>query len=423
MLIGVAPDGTAIGQQVGQRTIDHLTQEMRRISPPAYPSVEEVRVGADRHLIAVAVETGASQPYIYRGVAYRRSGNTTLALSQDQCDQMILERYHNEQRWENQPAEGWSIDDLDMGEIRRTLKEAVRQGRLEERGSQEPADMLRDLGLLEDGILLRAAVVLFGHSKRIKSTLPQCLLRVARFRGVEPLVLLDNRQFRGNAFFLLESAERFLMDALPPAPRDETERSDRPDDLLFPSAATREALANALCHRDYLFGGGSIGVAVFDDRLEITSDGPLHFGLTPETLFGPHPSRPWNPLIANAFYRRGIIERWGAGTLKMVQLVESAGLPTPEIEDSGLSVTVRFRSIGRIPHPPAGYGHINRKVAILGLLGFAPWCLAVREICAKLAPSATEHQVRRALTDLRHRGRVVPTGRGRASRWIRTWRD
>ena len=155
--------------------------------------------------------------------------------------------------------------------------------------------------------------------------------------------VLDNRQFNGNAFALLAHAERFLRDTLPIAGRFEPDRFERIDEPLYPPLATREALANALCHRDYSIGGGSIGVAVYDDRLEVTSAGSLHFGLTPEELFAPHESRPWNPLIARTFHRRGIIEEWGSGTLKMAELTSSAGLPIPEIEDDGGCVTVRFR--------------------------------------------------------------------------------
>ena len=77
---------------------------------------------------------------------------------------MLFERMHSEQRWENQPAAGWSVFDLDLAEIRRTVEEAVRRGRLEEPFSRDPADMLRGLGLLRDGVLLRAAAVLFGST-------------------------------------------------------------------------------------------------------------------------------------------------------------------------------------------------------------------------------------------------------------------
>ena len=169
--------------------------------------------------------------------------------------------------------------------------------------------------------------------------MPQCLLRVARFHGTDRMELLYNRQFNGNAFRLLSSAEQFLSDTLPIEGR-----SGRIDGPLYPPLAIREALANALCHRDYSVGGGSVGIAVYDDRLEITSSGPLHFGLTPEKLFVQHESRPWNPLIARTFYRRGIIERWGIGTLRMAELTSNSGLPVPEVEDDAGTVTVRFRN-------------------------------------------------------------------------------
>ena len=181
----------------------------------------------------------------------------------------------------------------------------------------------------------------------------------------------------------------------------------------------REALANALCHRDYSIGGGSVGVAVYDDRLEVTSSGSLHFGLTPEKLFAPHESLPWNPLIARVFYRRGIIEEWGRGTLKMAELTTSAGLPHPEIEDGGGCVAVRFRH-GHIMSQQLGENHfVERQHAILALLARAEDGLALREIRSLLGPSSSERQVKRALAALKNRGLAAPAGRGAASRWTR----
>ena len=80
----------------------------------------------------------------------------------------------------------------------------------------------------------------------------------------------------------------------------------RIDEPLYPPLAIREALANALGRRDYALGGGSIGLAVYDNRLEVTSTGPLHFGLTPGDLFAPHESRPWNPLFARTWSWRAL---------------------------------------------------------------------------------------------------------------------
>ncbi len=249
--------------------------------------------------------------------------------------------------------------------------------------------------------------------------MPQCLLRVARFRGTDRTDFLDNRQFNGNAFVLLSSAERFQRDTLPIAGRFEPGRIQRIDEPLYPPLSTREALANALYHRDYAIGGGSVGLAVYDDRLEVTSTGSLHFGLTPEDLFGRHESRPWNPLIARTFYRRGLIEEWGRGTLKTAELAISAGLPRPEIEDAGDCVTVRFHLARFIPAQRSGTNAAERQKAILALLDQADDGLSLREIHAPLSLDTTVRQVRRALTGLRERGLAVSTGPGPAARWKR----
>ena len=420
VMFGVTPDGVVVGQQVSERTIEELSAELRQIDPPAFPTVERVLVDGDREVIVVSTGQGASRPYSYRGNAYRRVGNTTLTMSADEYNRMLFERMHSEQRWENQPAAGWSVDDLDVEEIRRTVAEAVRRGRLEEPVSGEPSDLLRGLGLLRDEVLLRAAAVLFGRTERLEFEMPQCLVRVARFRGTDQMEFLDNRQFNGNAFTLLANAERFLRDSLPIAGRFEQDRFERIDEPLYPPLATREALANALCHRDYSIGGGSVGIAIYDDRLEVTSSGSLHFGLTPEKLFAPHESRPWNPLIARTFYRRGIIEEWGSGTLKMAEFTNSAGLPLPEIEDDGGAITVRFRHGRFVPmRSRREVGPAERLEEILVLLDRAEDGLTRREIHARLGLGVSERQVRRALEELRDKGLVVSTNRGPLTRWMR----
>ena len=427
VLFGVTPGGDVVGQQVSERTIEELSAELGRIEPPAFPTVERVPVDGGRDAIVVSTGQGASRPYTYRGSAYRRVGNTTVAMSAEEYNRMLFERMHSDQRWENQPADGWSIDDLDVAEIRRTVSEAVRRGRLEEPVSGEPSDMLRGLGLLRDDSLLRAAAVLFGSTKRLEFEMPQCLLRVARFRGTDRMEFLDNRQFSGNAFELLTNAERFLRDTLPIAGRFEQARFERIDEPLYPPLATREALANALCHRDYSIGGGSVGIAVYDGRLEVTSSGSLHFGLTPEKLLTSHESQPWNPLIARTFYRRGIIEEWGSGTLKMADLASRAGLPLPEIEDDGGAVTVRFRH-GIELRATLEFGPLTGSTEmavvrfserVLALLDRADQGLVRSEIHTRLGPGVSERQVRRALEELQHRGLVVSPGRGRSGRWKR----
>jgi ATP-dependent DNA helicase RecG len=101
-------------------------------------------------------------------------------------------------------------------------------------------------------------------------------------------------------------------------------------------------LVNAFAHRDYSRPSGAVSVALYHDRLEIISPGELHFGLTPEKLYQPHESKPWNPWIAKVFYRRGFIETWGRGTLQIVKLMQDAGLTAPHVQVGADTVSITF---------------------------------------------------------------------------------
>ena len=420
VLFGVSPSGRVLGQNVSDRTIEELAEELRNIEPPAFPAIERVAASGGRDVVMITVPVGQHRPYSYRGRAWRRVGNVNHAISREEYNRVLLERLHGQHRWENELAPDWTIDDLVLGEIVRTLEEAVRRGRAEDPGTRDPAALLRGFGLIRGDDLLRAAVVLFGRSERLETEYPQCMLRVAKFRGTDRTEFLDNRQFHGNAFELLGRAERFLRENLPISGRIEPGVFERVDDPLYPPLALREALANSICHRDYSIGGGSVATAIYDDRLEVTSSGSLHFGLTPEALFQPHESLPWNPLIARVFYRRGIIEQWGRGTIKMMEMATNAGLPAPQIEDAGGSVTVRFSRTGPYVPPTSVKREVTeRQQAILTLLAGAPYGLALREIVPQLSHPVTARQVREDLGALRTFGLAMCRGRGRGSRWKR----
>lgn len=416
VLIGVEDDRRIVGQTIGARTIEEISEEIREIEPPVFPSIDRVPLEDSREVLVVSVMQGANRPYVVRGTAYRRVGNTTVPMSRDEHNRMLLERLHSDRRWENEPAEDWTIADLDAGEVTRTLEEAIRRGRQGDPGTRATESVLRGLGLMKDGMMLRAAAVLFGKAERVEARMPQCLLRVARFRGTDKSEFLDNRQFHGNAFRLLGLADRFLRENLPVAGRIVPQLFEREDDPLYPPVALREALANAICHRDYSIGGGSIALAIFEDRLEITSSGTLHFGLTVEDLFREHESFPWNPFIARVFYTRGLVERWGRGTLVMAELAREAGLPRPEIEERGGCVTVRFLPSRYVPPERVLTTLTDYQRHLLALLDSRR--LPLREIKAA-QPKRPEWAIKEDLAVLKGLGLVDTAGHGRGAFWYR----
>jgi ATP-dependent DNA helicase RecG len=427
LLFGVMPSGKVVGQTVTDRTLEELAQEFQGFEPPLFPTVDRVPVGAGREVLVLAVPRNARSPVAFRGVAYERVLNTTRTMPHATYQRLLLEEMHATERWENRPAEGWDIARLDRREMVLTLEESIRRGRIDDPGTREPLEILRGLGLLVDGDRLsRAAVVLFCKDEEQLPDFPQLQLKVARFKGVTRDEFLDNRQFHGNAFALMRRAERFLIESLPIAGRIVPGRMEREDTPLLPVEALREALANAFVHRDYAIGGGSVGVALYDDRLEIISIGDLHFGLTPEALFREHESKPWNPMIARTFYRRGIIETWGRGTLKIARLMQESGHEPPVMSVRAGAVVLTFalagktteKTPGKTPQkaPQKAPQKPPQKTpdAILGLLRKQPG-LSFSEIAALLGKS--ESAVKRAVRKLRESGRLLRIGPDKGGHW------
>lgn len=416
VLFGVRDSGQIVGQSVTPRTLEEVSHEIRKMEPPALVDIETIEIGAQKSVIVLSVPGGGG-PFTYDGRPYTRTGPTTSVMPQGEYERLILERMHGSRRWENQPALGVSVGDLDQAEITRTLEEAIRRQRLADPGVRDPVEVLTGLGLLHDGHLLNAAVVLFGREHAFLPNYPQCVLRMARFRGSDKTEFLDNRQEQGNAFDLFVRAQRFLRDHLPVAGRIVPNLFERIDDPLYPTAALREALANALCHRDYSIGGGSVSIAIYDDRLEIASTGSLHFGLTVEALMKPHASRPWNPLIAGAFYRRGIIERWGRGTLRMRELTVEAGLAPPEIEATSDDVVVRFRPTSYVPPTRISRDLSSLQRELLTILSRQGPC-SLSEIQRSLSTQAADRTVQENLALLRQLDLIDSISRGRGARWM-----
>jgi ATP-dependent DNA helicase RecG len=416
VLFGVTPRGDVQGQDVSDSTLQDVVDELRKIEPPIVLQPETVPVDETRDVIVISIPGDQQNVYTYDGRPYIRQGPTTSRMSQEIYRQRLLARTSRAERWEARPAHKLGIGDLDHAEITRTVDEAIRRGRMDEPGSRDPVDLLRGMRLLEDGQITNAAVVLFGQSPTLLPHYPQCLLRMARFKGKTKREFIDNRQEHGHAFDLFQRAQRFLRDHLPVAGRVLPDVYEREDDPLYPPKALREALANALCHRSYTTEGGSVGVAIYDDRLEITSSGPLPEGITVEDLKRPHSSKPRNELIAGVFHRRGIIEQWGTGTLKMAEATEQAGLPPPEFEERGGEVVVRFRPTQYVAPSRTTHDLTPLQRDLLQALGDGG-PMALSQIMDTINPDVTERTIRRNLNTLRDLDMVDLSGHGRGARW------
>ena len=141
------------------------------------------------------------------------------------------------------------------------------------------------------------------------------------------------------------------------------------------STAEKDRACRTLC----AFANGQGGQVM----VGVSPAGKLHFGLTSEALFLPHESKPWNPMVASVFYRRGIIETWGRGTLKIVRLMKEAGLDSPKVSVSGGAVTIAFTFPTRV-EADHSTGLVGSST---GLAGSSTGLNALEKIISQAYPS------------------------------------
>ena len=317
-----------------------------------------------------------NRPFSYKGRPYMRVESVTSTMPQSKYNEFLLKREETRHGWETYPNPELKLSDLDEEEIRKTVRLGIESGRLPETTGNEIPGILEKLNILENGILNNAAAILFA--KRKLAQYPQNLLRLARFKGTDKTVFTDNQRVHGNLFQLLDAAMAFIFKHL--SMSGTTETLEREEHLEIPYKAIREAVINSLCHRSYRDAGGSVAIAVYDDRLEIENPGSFPSGWDMARIRSEHGSKPRNPLIADTLYIRKVLESWGRGINLIIDECQKAGLPEPEYRITADEVKLIFR------YKPAGQptGQPTKQVASL-IKCLDGQTLSVREIMEFLA--------------------------------------
>lgn len=199
----------------------------------------------------------------------------------------------------------------------------------------------------------------------------------------------------------------------------------RVETFPVPRAALREALLNAVVHRDYSVGA-PIQIRAYDDRLTIWNPATLPDGWTAEKLLGDHASRPFNPAIAGVIFRAGEIEAWGQGVQRIVEACRSAGAPPPTLRYENSELTVEFRfaqgyldALAGKPAAPGlgvglGDGLGETRSAILAAMRDAP-SVSTTKLAEKFGISTTA--IDKHLKALRASGRIRRIGPAKGGHW------
>lgn len=414
VLIGVKDSGQIIGQDVSDKTRLEIANSLSKLEPPTSIDVEYIALEKDKYVIKMTATPNPSAiPYVFDGKPYWRVESQTRSMPQQRYHQLLVERSNKMDGWELIKAEHMSIEDLDKDEIINAINESIGRGRMEARlATDDPKEALLRFKLLVNGNISNAAVVLF--CKDPMPYYPQCLLRMAKFKGSDKSDLLDSQRVYGNAFVLLKEVEYFLkhhMSIKSEFVPGQMARKDIPD---YPPRAIREAMVNAICHRDYTIQGGSISLMIYNDRLEIASHGTLPFGVTIDDLKQTHESQPRNERITNVMNKMGIIESVGTGTQEMIKECKALGKPEPEYIERGNTFVVCFKTVVNVAEEQ---GINARQNEILSLLKQQNG-LKSSEIKERLNLDITDRTLRRDLTHLMELQLIYLEGRGVSAVWF-----
>ena len=336
ILVGVANDGKVIGVDIGRNTIEELANYIKRNTDPAiFPSVKILDVEG-KEIIGIEVKESAEKPVFFKNHAYKRVGKTNQRISSSEIRKLAKES-GVKVYWDERVSEDASLEDIEEEKVRLFLKRARFERRLEISPDISVKDALERLNLIKNNKLTSAAILLFG--KEPQKFFLQTKLRCALYKGTTPITFIDLKIIEGNIIDQVEAAENFVLSHIKKAAK--IVGFERQEVWEYPINALREAIVNAICHRDYSYSS-DITIGVFDDRIEISNPGTLPEPLTPEDLKKKHKSILRNPLVANAFFLIGNIEQWGEGTNKIVQWCLEHGLREPDFEEIAGGFLVRF---------------------------------------------------------------------------------
>lgn len=343
LIFGVAPTSLKIlGQQVTDNTQRELANQLRGLEPEIRVAVDYIDVPNTNGNKVIAMHFDGwvlgKEPYTYHGTPYYKVESTTVQMPRQMFEERLRAARPRYYAWERMKADDKTIADIDEERVRGAIRLGIERGRMHEMALGEPLDVvLSKWELLTDGAPNNGAIMLFGKNLQ---GYPHLRLRMARFAGTDKNEFIDNQQVTGNFFELLDAGMAFLTKHL--NMRGKIKGLYRDENLEIPIAALRESIVNSLCHRQYEKFNLTVGIAIYDDRVEISNPGVFPPSITPETIKLPHDSFPYNLNIANVLYKIALLESWGSGAKRIMDACKAVKLAEPTWSDNGSFITVTF---------------------------------------------------------------------------------
>ncbi len=315
LYIGMDDSGKAVGVSNAEKLLEDIPNMARDVLG-IIPSVNLIEKDG-KEVLEIVVEA-SSYPINYKGGYHYRSGSTKQELKGTALDHFILKKQGK--HWDGVPLPGIKVQDLSNSALQsfRTLA-AAGQRTDSDILKEEFSQLLEKLHLTEGGYLKRSAAILFLDDP--ERFITGAYVKIGYFKTDDELVYQD--EIHGHLFHQIEQTidlltTKYLKAAI------SYKGIQRQETLPYPEAALREAVINAIAHKNYS-SGTPIQISVYDNKIHFWNDARLPDGWTIRMLSRKHPSKPFNPDIANTLFRAGLIEAWGRGTIRIIQECNNQG--------------------------------------------------------------------------------------------------
>lgn len=319
-----------VGVTPNQRIEEHLANVAAEVCAPAVEYQVSYETVAAKTVMIIKISAGHAKPYYLRKLGLDRGAFVRIGSTCRLADREMLKRLTREGENRSFDAERSTLTkkDLDLKLLETYLTR--RHSRLGTAKKPVSDDLLKDLNLIDGDKLTITGALLFAVSPQKDLQLSGALIRAARFKGKERGIFIDQQDISGDLPQQIEHAVKFIIRNIPL--KSIHQGLSRLDQYDYSIEVLRELVTNAIVHRDYSVTNESIQLAVFDDRVEVTSPGGLPGDLTVENFMHRQHSR--NPIIAKRMFEMGHLEAWGLGIDTIISWSKKAGRSPPLFTDA-----------------------------------------------------------------------------------------
>ena len=305
VIVGVSNTGNIKGVSINSESVQNWINEIKnKTTPSIIPEIEVVLI-EEREIVCICIKEYPVKPVSTRGRCYKRINNSNHLLSVAQISDLYM--LSMQYSWDSYPFAGASTGSLNVEKINQFIQKVNTVKRFSL--PNDPMDALGKLKMIQNGVPTNAAMILFAKENLFYN------VHIGRFKT--PSTIIADKIISGNLYDVMEEAMQTIIGHIKFAVEITGKTTQHTEIPEYPLDAIREALTNALVHRDYQ-SSTDIQIKIFDQNISFFNPSGLYGNITEKDLItDSYSASTRNKLIAEAFYLTNDIEKYGSGFIRI----------------------------------------------------------------------------------------------------------